>query len=73
MQKNRQALAESAADKIIASTHMAVEAVNTFTEQVFHTRGGRIGSGMGSVIEALWGYHLNGILNSEVRKARRLG
>lgn len=65
MKNNKRALAHSAADTIITSTHVAVDAVNAFTEQVFHTRGGRIGSGMGSVIEALWGFHLNATLKKD--------
>lgn len=73
MQNNRQVLAHSAADKIITSTHVTVDAVNTFTEQVFHTRGGRIGSGMGSVVEALWGFHLNSILKEEKNIPYELG
>lgn len=65
MLNNRRSLAHTAADKIITSTHVTVDAVNAFTKQVFHTRGGRIGSGMGSVIEALWGFHLNSILKKD--------
>lgn len=73
MQNNRQSLAHSAADKIITSTHATVDEVNAFTKQVFHTRGGRIGSGMGSVVEALWGFHLNGILKKEKNIPYELG
>jgi len=73
MQHSRQALAHSAADKIMISTHATVDLVNRFTEQVFHTRGGRIGSGMGSVVEALWGFHLNGILRNEKNIPYELG
>ena len=65
MQIDRLSLAHSAADSIITKTHVTVDAVNAFTEKVFHTRGGRIGSGMGSVIEALWGFHLNSILRTD--------
>lgn len=71
MENSRQTLARFAADKIITCTHVAVDAVNGFTKQVFHTRGGRIGSGMGSVVEALWGFHLNHIL--EVNLPYELG
>lgn len=73
MNNIRQALAHSAADKVINSTDITVDAVNAFTEQVFHTRGGRIGSGMGSVIEALWGFHLNVILKREKDITYELG
>lgn len=33
--------------------------VNEFALKTLQTRGGRIGSGMGLLLEALWGYHLN--------------
>jgi hypothetical protein len=57
-------LAEKAAEDIIAATPSAVQNVNKFTKEIFHTRGGRIGSGMGSVVEALWGFHTNKLLHS---------
>ena len=66
-------LATSAAEKIITCTHSAIDAVNDFTREVFVTRGGRIGSGMGSVVEALWGFHLNRILKAEKDVAYELG
>lgn len=73
IQNERQSLAHTAAEKVIQSTFATVDAVNAFTEQVFHTRGGRIGSGMGSVIEALWGFHLNGVLEGEDNIPYELG
>jgi hypothetical protein len=57
-------LAEKAAEDVIAVTPAAVQNVNSFTKEIFHTRGGRIGSGMGSVVEALWGFHTNELLHS---------
>jgi hypothetical protein len=57
--------AHSAAEKIITSTHSAIVAVNGFTRKLFVTRGGRIGSGMGSVVEALWGFQVKRILKAE--------
>ncbi|MCP5537029.1 MAG: hypothetical protein H7A51_12480 [Akkermansiaceae bacterium] len=57
--------AHAAAEKVITSTHSAIDAVNAFTQKIFVTRGGRIGSGMGSVVEALWGFHVNRILKAE--------
>jgi len=33
--------------------------MNQFCAKVFRTRGGKIGSGMGGVLEALWGYYTN--------------
>jgi len=53
---------EQAADLISEHTVRACEALNEFTFEVLQTRGGRIGSGMGGVIEALWGFHLNAVL-----------
>jgi len=38
----------------IAITHM-----NEYLSEIMRTRGGRVGSGMGSVLETLWGYNLN--------------
>lgn len=37
----------------------AVERINDFSEQTFQTRGERAESGMGQLIEALWGYYVN--------------
>ncbi len=37
----------------------AINKINEFSENVLKTRGGRIGSGMGLLIEALWGYYIN--------------
>ena len=39
-----------------------IDAINAFTFQTFKTRGGRLGSGMGSLIEAMWVYYMNNIL-----------
>jgi hypothetical protein len=36
--------------------------INEFCCEVMKTRGGRIGSGMGSLLEALWGYEMNKVL-----------
>ena len=43
----------------------AKQRVNNFCSRVFLTRGGRIGSGMGGILEALWGYYVNQILASK--------
>ena len=40
----------------------AIATVNEFNKKVFRTRGGRLGSGMGLLLEGLWGYHTNSIL-----------
>jgi hypothetical protein len=40
------------------------EKINAFSQEFLVTRGGRIGSGMGALLEALWGYHANNRLSS---------
>ena len=40
----------------------AIATVNEFNRKVFRTRGGRLGSGMGLLLEGLWGYHTNSVL-----------
>ena len=40
----------------------ACEHMNRFSAEILKTRGGRIGSGMGALLEALWGYMMNQIL-----------
>lgn len=62
--KKSKALELAAESTIIELTPQAIVSVNEFTKEIFHTRGGRIGSGMGSVIEALWGFHLNNALST---------
>ena len=36
--------------------------VNDLTQRVFRTRGGRLGSGMGLLLEGLWGYYTSNVL-----------
>ena len=36
--------------------------INKFSSEVLRTRGGRVGSGMGGLLEALWGYHTNFVI-----------
>jgi hypothetical protein len=43
----------------------ALEALNQFAREGFKTRGGRLGSGMGSLLEALWVYFSNRALYNE--------
>jgi hypothetical protein len=50
---------EQAEQIIVAASPRAVDRINDFTREVFHTRGGRIGSGMGLLLEGLWGYFVN--------------
>lgn len=40
----------------------ACNRINQFCERVLRTRGAKIGSGMGSLLEALWGYEINNTL-----------
>ncbi len=44
---------------------LATKKINQFSGNVLRTRGGRIGSGMGLLIEALWGYYINMELEKE--------
>jgi len=50
---------------LYADAERVIHNINTFTSQAFRTRGGRLGSGMGSLIEALWVYHMNNVLQNE--------
>jgi hypothetical protein len=53
-------ISPSEAEKIIIEgSSDIISSINEFTKEVFHTRGGRIGSGMGLLLEGLWGYYLN--------------
>ena len=42
---------------------MACHKMNVFSSEYLRTRGGRIGSGMGILLEALWGYMMNQTLS----------
>ncbi len=50
---------EEAANVVIRATGIACKNINTFSGEVLRTRGGRFGSGMGGLLEALWGYYTN--------------
>lgn len=39
--------------------------INEFSNSLLKTRGGRMGSGMGTLLEALWGYYTNEVLNKK--------
>lgn len=52
------------------STEIAVQKINEFSHTVLRTRGGRFGSGMGTLLEALWGFYINGELYAKYDKAR---
>ena len=66
-----------AAQAIMSNTPAAIVRLNQFSRTTLVTRGGRIGSGMGALIEALWGFYLNGELakrpNSEYEMAWMYG
>jgi len=50
---------DEAQDAVVAASVDACKKINVFAKEVLHTRGGRIGSGMGTLLEALWGYFTN--------------
>ncbi len=43
----------------------ACDKMNDFSKKILCTRGGRVGSGMGALLEGLWGYMMNQIILSE--------
>ncbi len=54
------------AEKILqADAQRVVDEINAFTSETFKTRGGRLGSGMGSLMEAMWVYYMNKVLQNE--------
>lgn len=55
---------ENAAIAIIKATPMACKRINQMSRFLLKTRGGRRGSGMGSLLEALWGFHTNKVLST---------
>ncbi len=57
--KSARPTSEQAFQRILDVTPIAIKDVNSLTIRVFQTRGGRIGSGLGGVIEALWGFYVN--------------
>ena len=53
---------KDAFDLVARSSPVACGRLNLFSSQVLRTRGGRVGSGMGGLLEALWGYCANSVL-----------
>ncbi|WP_368865489.1 hypothetical protein [Stenotrophomonas maltophilia] len=47
-----------------------IDEINAFTSVTFNTRGGRLGSGMGSLLEAMWVYYMNRVLQNSGGEAR---
>lgn len=56
---------EAAVELVRHDAVAALTAINAFTAEALRTRGGRLGSGMGSLIEALWVYYTNRALLNE--------
>lgn len=54
-----------AAEKIKASNPEVIRRINEFSLETFRTRGGRLGSGMGLLLEGLWGYHTSAVLEPD--------
>ncbi len=52
----------NAAQQIIALNSRSIQEINSFSKHHLVTRGGRVGSGMGGLLEALWGYSMNAML-----------
>lgn len=50
---------QQASGHVISINPDVVDKINKFCADVLTTRGGRLGSGMGGLIEALWGYFTN--------------
>lgn len=48
--------------QIAQLSNIACKHMNKFSSQILKTRGGRIGNGMGSLLEALWGFMMNQII-----------
>lgn len=54
-----------AAELIRGSSAQVIKRLNSFTRDTFRTRGGRMGSGMGLLLEGLWGYTTSQVISSE--------
>lgn len=56
---------EDAVTLVRAEARTTLTALNRFAAEAFRTRGGRLGSGMGSLLEAVWVYYTNSALRNE--------
>ena len=63
-------LAAPATQILQADAYPVIAQINAFTSETFKTRGGRLGSGMGSLLEAMWVYYMNRVLQNEGGLAR---
>ena len=52
-------------EQVSRLSNIACQRMNEFSSRILKTRGGRIGSGMGALLEALWGYMMNQIILEE--------
>ena len=52
-------------EQVSRLSNIACPRMNEFSSRILKTRGGRIGSGMGALLEALWGYMMNQIILEE--------
>lgn len=52
-------------EQVAYLSNIACQRMNDFSTQILRTRGGRIGSGMGALLEALWGYMMNQIISQD--------
>ncbi len=52
-------------NEICSMSDRACIRMNEFSKAILKTRGGRVGSGMGALLEALWGYMMNQIILEE--------
>ena len=50
---------DQANQAVIKASSIACDKINDFSKKVLLTRGGRMGSGMGTLLEALWCDHVN--------------
>lgn len=58
---------------VAESLPKACNQINEFSSRVLRTRGGRVGSGMGGLLEALWGYHINIVMSEHPDTSFELG
>lgn len=63
-------LSEAAVHAVCEDAPHVIAGMNDFTSKTFRTRGGRLGSGMGSLLEALWVYYMNNTLANQGGIAR---
>lgn len=64
------ALSEAAVQIVCKDAPRVINSMNYFALKTFRTRGGRLGSGMGSLLEALWVYYMNNTLANQGGIAR---